>query len=71
MLGKMKSQIIAAKVRYGSSGMFTIGVNHDKVLFHENIQEIKHMSDMVHVDTEDELKAAIAKFSPKSEKIFK
>ena len=29
------------------------------------------MSDMVHVDTEDQLKAAIAKFSPKSEKLFK
>ena len=68
-LGKMKSQIVAAKVRYGTSGMFTIGVDHNKVLYHEEIPEIIDMSDMIHVDTEEELKSVIAKFSPKTEKL--
>ena len=67
--GKLKTQIIAAKVRYGSCGMFTIGVDHDKVLYHENISELRDDSNMIHVDSEAELKAVIKKFSPKQEAV--
>jgi len=64
-LGREKCQIVAAKVRYGTTGMFTIGVNHNKVLFHENIAELSRRTDneMIHVENEKELKSAIKKFS--------
>jgi replicative DNA helicase len=69
--GKMRTQIIAAKVRYGSCGMFTIGVDHDKVLYHEEIPELKNVNDneLIHVHSEDELKQVISKFSPKQESV--
>ncbi len=64
-LGRHKCQIVAAKVRYGTTGMFTIGVDHNKVLFHENIPELSRMNDddMIHVNSEEELKSAIKKFT--------
>lgn len=63
--GKLRTQIVAAKVRYGSCGMFTIGVNHDKVLYHEDIPELENASDTIHVHSENELKEVISKFQPK------
>ena len=41
-LGKHKSQIVASKVRYGTSGMFTIGFNGDRVRFHEDISSLEY-----------------------------
>ena len=41
-LGKHKSQIVASKVRYGTSGMFTIGFNGDRVRFHEDINSLEY-----------------------------
>ena len=67
--GKLRTQIVAAKVRYGSCGMFTIGVNHDKVLYHEDIPELENASDTIHVHSENELKEVISKFQPKQESV--
>jgi len=68
--GKMRTQIIAAKVRYGSCGMFTIGVDHDKVLYHEDIPELKNQDNqLIHVHSESELKEVIQKFSPSQESV--
>ncbi len=67
--GKLRTQIVAAKVRYGSCGMFTIGVDHDKVLYHEDIPELNNINDMIHVHSESELKEVISKFSPKQEAV--
>jgi replicative DNA helicase len=36
-LGKFKSQIVAAKVRYGENRKLTLGFDGDKVLFHGNV----------------------------------
>ncbi len=36
-LGPDQNQIVAAKVRYGTGGMITMGFNGNKCLFHENI----------------------------------
>tara|TARA_R110002020_G_scaffold96753_2_gene231355 strand:- start:648 stop:2072 length:1425 start_codon:yes stop_codon:yes gene_type:complete len=68
-LGRMKSQIIAAKVRYGNSGMFTIGVDHDKVCYHENIPELQNKIKEVHVRSHDELVRVVSKFQPKQESV--
>ena len=38
-LGKNKTQIVAAKVRYGENRKLIFGFDGDKVRFHENIQE--------------------------------
>ena len=67
--GKMRTQIVAAKVRYGSCGMFTIGVDHDKVLYHEEIPELQKEDSLLHVHSESELKEVISKFSPKQESV--
>jgi len=68
-LGKLKSQIVAAKVRYGNSGMFTIGVDHDKVCYHENIPELQNRIKEVHVHSHDELSNVISKFQGKQESV--
>ena len=39
-LGKYKSQIVAAKVRYGETGMMTFGFDGDKVKFYESPEEV-------------------------------
>jgi len=69
-LGKMKSQIVAAKVRYGNSGMFTIGVDHDKVLYHEDIPELSvNNIKEVHVRSHEELNKTMSQFTSKQEKV--
>jgi len=39
-LGKYKSQIVAAKVRYGETGMMTFGFDGDKVKYYESPEEV-------------------------------
>jgi len=69
-LGKMKSQIVAAKVRYGNSGMFTIGVDHDKVCYHEDIPELQNRNIKdVHVQSHNELKQVLSKFQGKQQSV--
>ena len=58
-LGKNKTQIVAAKVRYGENRKLIFGFNGDKVSFHENVDNIN--STKIDPEEDQEIKDMLKK----------